>query len=537
MKTNYCNRTGRECYGLTELPLLFEISRMINNSKFIKEALDPIMELIASYLGAERTMLSILNRENSNILLEAGFGLSREAIKKGRYLIGEGITGEVVKTGKPVFIEKISQDKRFLNKTGLGRKTKDNQEISFICVPIKVDNEIVGTLSLHHKYDVNTDSEETIRIISVMGSMIAQSVRARQDRLEEIERLKAKNEELQSALENKFKPVNLVGNSSIVREVYRLIERVSKTNATVLIRGESGVGKELIAEAIHYHSNRSKNELIKVNCSALPETLIESELFGYEKGAFTGADTMKKGRFELANKSTIFLDEIGDLPLTVQVKLLRVIQEREFERVGGTKTLKTDVRIITATNRDLEKLIQKGEFREDLYYRINVFPIYVPSLKERTEDIPLLVDHFIEKCNLHNNTKIKRISSSAIDMLMIYNWPGNIRELENCIERAAILSTDGVIRANNLPPTLQTADSSGTNMDGTLFSVINKVEKQLIIDTLTNTKGNITKSAEKLGITVRKLGLRIEKYKIDPRKYRSKSILNDENENEIDFYT
>ncbi|MFO7657488.1 MAG: sigma 54-interacting transcriptional regulator [Bacteroidales bacterium] len=520
MKLKYCERFDKVCYGDTELPLLFEISRMINNSRFIREVLTPIMELIAKYLNAERSLLSILNRENSKILLEAGYGLSNEALEKGKYLIGEGITGEVVKTGDSVYIDKISSDMRFLNKTGMRRKTKDNRDYSFICVPIKVDSEILGTLSIITIFDEKVNANETLRLLNVIGSMIAQSVKARQDRIEEIERLKFQNEKLKNALKEGFKPPNLVGNSSKIRELFDLIESVSATNATVLIRGESGVGKELIAAAIHKNSRRAKGGLIKVNCSALPESLIESELFGYEKGAFTGAESMHKGRFELADKGTIFLDEIGDLPLNVQVKLLRVIQEREFERLGGTKTIKTDVRIIAATNRNLEELIRNGTFREDLYYRINVFPLYIPPLRERISDIPLLVDHFIEKCNIQNNTQIKRISSSALDMLMIYHWPGNIRELENCIERAAILSKDGAIRSNNLPPTLQTAKSSNTELKGNLEQILERVEKQLIIDTLTNNRGNITKSAEKLGITSRILGLRIEKYRIDIKKYK-----------------
>jgi Nif-specific regulatory protein len=262
-----------------------------------------------------------------------------------------------------------------------------------------------------------------------------------------------------------------------MKEVYKQVQQVSKTQATVLIRGESGVGKELITDAIHYGSERAKNPLIKVNCAAIPESLIESELFGHEKGAFTGADKQKKGRFELAEGGSIFLDEIGELPLQIQVKLLRVLQEKEFERLGGTKTLKTDVRVIAATNRNLEEAIKDGSFREDLYYRLNVFPLFVPALRERLNDIPLLVDHFITKANKKNGTDIIRISSSAIEMLMIYRWPGNIRELENCIERAAILSTDKVIRPQNLPPTLQTAQSSGTTNKGTLQSIVEKCRK------------------------------------------------------------
>ena len=287
-----------------------------------------------------------------------------------------------------------------------------------------------------------------------------------------------------------------------------------------MIRGENGVGKELIAEAIHQGSKRANTPFIKVNCSALPEGLIESELFGHEKGAFTGAAGLRKGRFELADQGTIFLDEIGDLPMLIQVKLLRVLQQREFDRVGGSKTIKTDVRIIAATNRNLEELIKTNQFREDLYYRLNVFPVFLPPLRERKTDIPTLADHFIDKFNKANNACIKRISSSAIDLLMIYSWPGNIRELENCIERACILSTNGVISSDILPPTLQTAESSHTEMKGTLENVLNGVEKQMLMDTLTSTRGNLFKAAEIMGITERIMGLRIKKYNINVQMYK-----------------
>ena len=297
-----------------------------------------------------------------------------------------------------------------------------------------------------------------------------------------------------------------------MQAVYDLITKVAMTNATILIRGESGVGKELVAKAIHDQSPRSKQQMIKVNCAAIPETLIESELFGYEKGAFTGADKVHKGRFELAENSTIFLDEIGDLSPNLQVKLLRVLQEKEFQRLGGSETIKADVRIIAATNRNIEEMIGKNEFREDLYYRLNVFPLIVPPLRDRRGDIPLLVNHFIEKHNKIHGLKIKRISSTAIDLLMTYHWPGNIRELENCIERASILSTDQVIRSHNLPPTLQSAASTRSRVEGSLGAILENVEKQLLIDALNLSKGNISKAAEQLKLTERIMGLRIKKY-------------------------
>jgi Nif-specific regulatory protein len=305
-----------------------------------------------------------------------------------------------------------------------------------------------------------------------------------------------------------------------MQAVYDLISRVALTNATILIRGESGVGKELVAQAIHDQSPRGKKQMIKINCAAIPENLIESELFGYEKGAFTGADRLHKGRFELAEKSTIFLDEIGDLSPNLQVKLLRVLQEKEFQRLGGSDTIHADVRIITATNRNLEELMRKNEFREDLYYRLNVFPLFIPPLKERRADIPMLVNHFIEKNNKIHGLGIKRISSTAIDLLMTYHWPGNIRELENCIERASILSTDRVIRSHNLPPTLQSAASTHSRVDGGLDAILENVEKQMLIDALNMSKGNISKASEQLKITERILGLRIKKYQIDPAVFK-----------------
>jgi Nif-specific regulatory protein len=520
MKRIYCERAAKTCYGDTELPLLFEISRIINNSMHIKEALNPILKLVANYLDAERSLLSILNREVSNIFIEAGHGISEEEKKMGKYLIGEGITGKVIKTGEPVYLENIRKAAGFVNKTNMQLRTDDQKDLAFVCVPIKIDSQIAGTLSIIKKKEETDDKAELIRILAVVGSMVAQAVRIRQGRMEELVRLRRENKQLFNELKTCYIHENIIGNSSKMREVFKLIEQVSKTQATVLIRGESGVGKELIADAVHYGSNRKKKPFIKVNCSALPESLIESELFGHEKGAFTGADYQKKGRFELAEGGSIFLDEIGDLPLQIQVKILRVLQQKQFERIGGTKTIDCDVRIITATNRNLEKAIETGDFREDLYYRLNVFPIYIPPLRERINDLPLLVDHFIQKCNKKNETDIKRISSSALDMMMIYNWPGNIREMENCIERAGILSDDGVIRSQHMPPTLQTAQSSGTERSGTLDSVLDKVEKQLIIESLTATKGCVLQSAISLGISNRKLGLRIARHNIDARKYK-----------------
>ena len=304
--------------------------------------------------------------------------------------------------------------------------------------------------------------------------------------------------------------------------VYDLIAQVSRSDTTVLIRGESGTGKELVAHAIHYNSHRAEKPFVKVNCGALPESIVESELFGHEKGAFTGAVAMRKGRFEMANSGSIFMDEVGDLSPTTQIKLLRVIQEKEFERVGGMATIKTNVRVITATNRPLEQLIREGKFREDLYYRLNVFPIHVPPLRERKTDIPLLADAFVERYNRLNHKAIRRVSTPAIDMLMSYHWPGNVRELENCIERAVLLSSDSVIHGHHLPPTLQTAEASGTTHRGTLEGTLEAVERDLILDALKASRGNRAKAARALGISERIMGLRVKTLGIDAKRFRTK---------------
>ncbi len=516
-----CKKAGGECYGLKELMLLSEVSQRLIKSRELENDLSSILELVVKHINAERSFLSIFNRTNSKIYIESAYGYSTAQKARGKYDLGEGIIGRVVELAKPVVIDKISKSNLFLNRTKQELFSKDGEELSFICVPIIEEAKVTGTLSLVRTYNPNISNTEDFNLLSIIGSLISREVSSRQERMEEMALLRQKNKELQDKLtDDHHRPVNVIGNSGKMRDVYTLVNMVAETNSTVLIRGESGIGKELIADAIHYTSKRAKNNFVKVNCSALPDSLIESELFGHEKGAFTGADSRRKGRFELADGGTIFLDEIGDIPLSTQVKILRILQQREFERLGGTETIKVDVRIVCATNRNLEDMIEKGEFREDLFYRINVFPLYIPSLRERRDDIPLLVDHFIEKFNKGNSAGIKRITTSALNMLMIYSWPGNIRELENCIERACILSTDNVIHAYNLPPSLQTADSSNTQSKGGMMYTVEQVEKQLIREALTSTKGNIAKAAEVLKVTERMLGTRVKKYDIDPWRYK-----------------
>ena len=428
--------------------------------------------------------------------------------------------GKVIETGEAAIVPKISEEPQFLNRTK-ARQALNGKDTSFVCVPIKLDREVVGALSADCSVAAVSHLQEQARILSIIASLIARAVHLRQSAQEERERLMEENLRLQGELKDKFGPSNIIGNSKVMQSVYELIAQVSRSDTSVLLRGETGTGKELVAHAIHFASRRAAKPFVKVNCAALPEGMIESELFGHEKGAFTGAVAARKGRFELAQGGTLFLDEIGDLSPALQIKLLRVLQEREFERVGGITTIKTDVRLIAATNRDLEKLIESGQFRQDLYYRLNVFPIHIPPLRKRGTDILLLADYFVGRYSRQNHKSVLRISTTASEMLMAYNWPGNVRELENCIERAVVLSDDEVIHGHHLPPSLQTAESSWTVPRGTLAAALEAMEKELLIEALKASRGKVARAATTLGITERMIGLRIRRYQIEPKRFKS----------------
>lgn len=413
----YCKFNAPDCYGAKELEVLLEISYLLSNREI---DLDEVIRILADHLSAERIIVTIVNRETSTIVIEGSYGIDGQERKNAVYQLGKGIIGKVIDSGETVLIKKIAESEEFLNLTHAPTHI-NGRDVSFICTPVRYKDEIIGTLSFHKVYEGVVSYDYDIRLLKIVGSMIGRTMRRRQEYAEEMELLRAENISLRGELTNRILPEKIKGNSSKMNEVFRLIESVAVTDATVLIRGESGVGKELIADAIHFNSPRKTKPFIKVNCAALPESLIESELFGHEKGAFTGASNTRIGRFEAANGGTIFLDEFGDIPASTQVKLLRVLQEREIERIGSTKPIRVDVRILCATNRNLEELMASGGFREDLYYRINVFPVYIPALRERINDIPILTDFFIDKFNKRHGKHIKRITSSAIDTLMVYH--------------------------------------------------------------------------------------------------------------------
>jgi DNA-binding NtrC family response regulator len=336
----------------------------------------------------------------------------------------------------------------------------------------------------------------------------------------EAKMLRDENIYLKKELSQRFSFGQIIGKSKKMQEIYEIIEHVAQTDATVMIYGESGTGKELVARAIHYSGKRKEKPFIAVSCSAFPETLLESELFGYERGAFTGAYARKPGRFELADGGTLFLDEVGEIKPEIQVKLLRVLQDKAFERLGGKETIKVDVRIIAATNKDLEKEVAMGRFREDLYYRLNVIPIYLPPLRERKEDIPLLAEHFLRIYSEKNGKSIKRISPEAMEALMNYSWPGNVRELENVIERMVVLGTGDEITASQLPERIRNPNIANISTNLGMLEIpdegisLEDVEKMLIAKALAKANGNKSKAAKLLGITRRTLQYRLRKHRL-----------------------
>ena len=512
------------CRVIQELSILFDVARTLQDGADLLSVLKNALRGMAESLALLRGTLRILNRATNESQIETTCGSTPEDIRPEMDRIDESIALLVAEKGEAVIIPDIATPERFLLATELHdipAACLTNQRVACICVPVAHGGQVMGTLSVTSRSTDRASLEADCRLLTLIAQLIAQVVKLRQQAHEQVEYYRRENEMLQEQIKKHFRPDNMIGNSRAMHTVYHSIEQVAGSKATVLIRGESGVGKELVAHAIHARSPRAEKAFVKINCAALPEGIVESELFGHERGAFTGAIAMRKGRFELAHCGTIFLDEIGELPMQTQAKLLRILQEREFERVGGSQTLRCDVRVVAATNRPLEEFVDEGKFRQDLYYRLNVFPIYVPALRERKTDILQLADFFVEKYNKANAKEIRRISTPAIDMLMSYHWPGNVRELENSIERASLLATDDVIHGYHLPPTLQTPAGNPLETRSTLQAALDGVEREMIIDALKTHHGNMAAAARQLGLTERIMGLRVKKYSIDPQTFRS----------------
>jgi Nif-specific regulatory protein len=509
---------GETTGEIRRLTTLLEVSQALSNALDLKGAFHRVLETLERYHEAVFGTVTLLDPDSQDIYIEAAVGLTGEG-QRARYRPGEGITGRVVESGKPITVPEISREPLFLHRAT--QRALEGGELSYLCVPIFLKKKSVGALGVAVPFKEERDYDGALRFFRVVASLLSQALEVHRLIEAERQRLLDENSLLRQELKQRYDFSNLVGTSGPMRQAYEQVAQVARTNTTVLIRGESGTGKELIAHAIHYNSERSRKPFIKVSCAALPETLIEAELFGYEKGAFTGAQTRKKGRFDLAEGGTLFLDEIGELSLPVQVKLLRVLQQREFERVGGTETVKANVRIIAATHRDMEKAIQGGSFREDLYYRLNVFTIFVPPLRERKSDIMLLAEHFVARYSREHGKHIKRISTPAIDMLVSYHWPGNVRELENVIERSVVVCDGQTIHGHHLPPTLQTAEASDTVIGQSLREAVEQYEKNLIQDALKTARGNAARAARMLSSTERIINYKIRKYDIDSRRFRS----------------
>jgi Nif-specific regulatory protein len=409
----------------------------------------------------------------------------------------------------------LDQDPLFLDRTG-ARRSLNREELAFLCVPIFYGTKVEGVLSADKLSREVEDLDRELQLLGAVAELIGKVVhfRAVEEENLRLKRRLAQDRQLKS---------QIIGRSKGVEEVLRLVDQVSDTNSTVLIYGETGTGKELVAKALHDNSRREKNPFVRVNCAAMPESLLESELFGHEKGAFTGAVSKRKGCFEEAQSGTVFLDEIGELSFVAQAKLLRVLQEKEIQPLGSSKTISVDVRVVAATNKDLESEVSSGNFRSDLFYRLNVFPIFIPPLKERGSDILLLADHFVTKYAQEFGKKVKRISTSAIDLLMSYHWPGNVRELENCIERAVLLSTGSTIEARHLPPSLQmkSKDEARENR-GKFELLVGNYERDLIVDALKDARGNQAQAARLLGTTKRVVQYKVHKYGIDSDRFKEK---------------
>ena len=500
------------------LALLADVNAALVGTHNIRAGLQRALQILAQQRRVLQASVVLKTPDSGRLQIAASEGLSSEG-QRATWAVGEGVTGQVVQAGRPVVIPQISQEPTFLHRTGR-RKRYGRSDTSFMCVPIPDGRDSIGAFNVDLAFDKDRDYERDLRLFQVMATMFAQAIRLKQLIEAERQRLLDENAHLKEELKERYDFSHIIGTSGPMRQVFEQINRVAATNTTVLIRGESGTGKELIAHAIHYSSARAKKPFVKVSCAALPDSLVESELFGYERGAFTGAQARKKGRFELAHGGTLFLDEIGDINLATQVKLLRVLQEKEIERLGGVEAVKTDVRLLAATNSGLEKAIAAKTFREDLYYRLNVFTIFVPPLRERRTDILLLADHFLEKYAVEHGRSVKRISTPAIDMLMAYHWPGNVRELQNIIERAVLICDASVVHGHHLPPTLQTGEASGTATTQSLSEAVEAYEKDLIQDALKTARGNRVKAAKLLDSTQRIISYKVRKYGIDCRRFR-----------------
>jgi Nif-specific regulatory protein len=503
-----------------ELEALYQVSQVLNRPLELRAKLEAILEILQECADMRSGMLALREQEGDALAVCAVLGKNGvEAGRPVRYEPGEGLIGTILDAGRTIVVERIADDPRFVGKLGLY-----DPALPFIGSPIRSgddadDDEVVGVLAAQPADGKLLDTRA--RFLEMVANLTAQSVGLLRSMEQKQLDLVAERDQLKQSLRRNYGFDNIVGRTPAMLRVFELVRQVAKWNTTVLIRGESGTGKEAIANAIHYNSACAGGPFVKLNCAALPDNLLESELFGHEKGAFSGAINQRKGRFELANHGTIFLDEIGETSPTFQAKLLRIIQEGEFDRVGGTQTLKVQVRIIAATNRNLEEEVEAGRFREDLYYRLNVMPIFMPALRERLEDIPDLADFLLKRISRQQGGRPLIIKESAIRLLMRHDWPGNVRELENCLERAAIMSPDGIIDRDVIAMTgLEDDDISvaGPIAKKPEFSLEGMDEREQVIAALEQTGWVQAKAARLLNMTPRQIAYRVRTLNIKMKR-------------------
>src|SRR4051812_23987553 len=523
-----------------ELAMLTEIGALVSSTLELRDAFGKVMQIISDKLHMHRGTLVLLDESTGRLRTEAAIGLGPDEIERAKYAVGEGVTGGVVATGRARVIRDLRNEPDFLNRTGRLAYSNIDVPISYICVPVKVEGRTAGALAVDKPFSSDEQLRSDHTFLDIIAAFLAQAIQINRMVMRQKEELLEENEQLRAQVRDRYKFENIIGDSPAMHDVFATVGQVANSRATVLLLGETGTGKEMIAKAIHYNSPRRDRPFVRVNCGALTSTLLESELFGHVKGSFTGAIRDKMGLFEAADGGTIFLDEIGTLEPQLQVKLLRVLQEREFERVGDTQTVKVDVRVIAATNIDLQEEVARGTFREDLFYRLNVVSIYLPPLRNRREDIPKLIDYFLDKYNAMNGRGLKRISRDMLNVLLRYPWPGNVRELENAIERAVVLSKSEDFTEDLLPlgvrmfamqrRTTQSSESIETltrrladqavsdyeMQEGKIYDlVVGQIEHSLIDRALAKCGGVKTKAADYLGINRNTLNKKVKDYGIE----------------------